>query len=272
MKILVTNDDGFDNPAIWSLVRAVKDLGEVTVVAPAGNQSGVGTALTLRTSVKINEAPSRVDGVKCYAVSGTPADSVVLGLEHVLIAGADAVLSGINPGFNTSRNVFISGTMGAAIQAAAKGVKACAFSMDASDNFDDPKVKDVIGAITTELLSAETERGALFNVNIPTFDETPIEGVEGAAPAPSEFKSLIEPQSDGGFEIISGLAVHIDGLELVYGTDIEVLSRNRIAISSLEGPTLVHQPHDPTLQRMIEAATVLSVDEPGATIQNIART
>ena len=254
MKILVTNDDGFDNPAIWALVRAVKDLGEVTVVAPAGNQSGVGTALTLRRSLKINEAPSRVDGVKCYAVSGTPADSVVLGLEHILVGGADAVVSGINPGFNTSRNVFISGTMGAAIQSAAKGVKACAFSMDAEDNFEDPTVKSVVGAITTELLSTETPRGGLFNVNIPTIAETPIEGAEGAAPAPSEFKSLIEAHSDGGFEIISGLALNIDELELTTGTDVEVLSRNRIAISSLEGPTLAHQPHDPTLQRMIEAA------------------
>ncbi|MGY8881223.1 MAG: hypothetical protein ACKVJL_02200, partial [Dehalococcoidia bacterium] len=60
--------------------------------------------------------------------------------------------------------------------------------------------------------------------------------------------------SDGGYEILSRLAVNIDGLELVYGTDLEVLSRNRIAISSLEGPTMAHQPKDPTLQRMIEAA------------------
>ncbi|MBT4341258.1 MAG: 5'/3'-nucleotidase SurE [Chloroflexi bacterium] len=253
MKILVTNDDGFDNPAIWSLVRAVKDLGEVTVVAPAANQSGVGTALTLRTSLKINEAPSRVDGVKCYAVSGTPADSVVLGLEHIFVGGADVVVSGINPGFNTSRNVFISGTMGAAIQAAAKGVKTCAFSMDVEGDFDDSTVKAVIAAITTELLSTETERGALFNVNIPRFCDTPIEGIEGAAPAPSELKSLIKSHSDGGYEIISGLAVNIDRLELAPGTDLEVLSRNRIAISSFEGPTLAHQPEDPTLQRMIEA-------------------
>jgi hypothetical protein len=91
-------------------------------------------------------------------------------------------------------------------------------------------------------------------VNIPTFGETPIEGVEGAAPAPSEFKSFIQVHSDGGYEILSRLAVNIDGLELVSGTDLEVLSRNRIAISSLEGPTMAHQPKDPTLQRMIEAA------------------
>jgi len=254
MNILVTNDDGFDNPAIWALVKAVKELGQVTVVAPAGNQSGVGTALTLRKSIKINEAPSRVDGVKCYAVSGTPADSVVLGIEHILLGDVDVVVSGINPGFNTSRNVFISGTMGAAIQASGKGVKACAFSMDALDDFEDSTVKNVVEAIVSEVLSDATPRGALFNVNIPTFSETKIQGAEGASPAPSEFKSLIEAQSDGGYEIFSGLRIHIDHQEFVTGTDVEVLSRNRIAISSLDGPTLVHQSQDPSLQRMIDAA------------------
>ena len=253
MKILVTNDDGFDNPAIWALVRAVKDLGEVTVVAPAGNQSGVGTGLTLRKSVKINEAPSQVDGVKCYAVNGTPADSVVLGIEHILLGNVDIVVSGVNPGFNTSRNVFISGTMGAAIQASGKGVKACAFSMDIEDNFEDATVKKIIGAIVTEALKSETQQAGLFNVNIPTFANTPIEGAEGASAAPSEFRSKIIAHSDGGYEIASGLRVLLENQELVSGTDIEVLDRNKVAISSFEGPTLAHQPHDPTLQRMIDA-------------------
>jgi len=254
MKILVTNDDGFDNPAIWALVRAVNDLGEVTVVAPAGNQSGVGTALTLRKSIKINEAPSRVDGVKCYAVSGTPADSVVLGIEHVLLGDVDIVVSGVNPGFNTSRNIFISGTMGAAIQASGQGVKACAFSMDVEDDFDDITVRKIIIAIVTEALSPDTLHAGLFNVNIPRFAETAIKGVEGASAAPSEFRSRIEAQADGGYEIASGLAIQLENLPRVPGTDVEVLGRNKVAISSFDGPTLAHQPHDPTLQRMIDAA------------------
>jgi 5'-nucleotidase len=254
MKILVTNDDGFDNPGVWALARAVKNLGEVTVVAPADNQSGVGTALTLRKSVKIVEAPSRVDGVKCYSVSGTPADSVVMGIEHVLLGEVDAVVSGINPGFNTSRNVFISGTMGAAIQAAAKGVKACAFSMDAADDIDDPLVGSVVGSIVSELLDPETQRGGLFNINIPTFGNEAIQGAEGGAPTPSELRSLLEAQSDGGYEIFSGLQVNIERMPLIPGTDIEILSRGRISISSLDGYALNHQPLDPTLQRMIDAA------------------
>jgi 5'-nucleotidase len=254
MNILVTNDDGFDNPGIWALANAVKDLGNVTVVAPAGNQSGVGAAISFRKSVKIKKAPSRIDGVDCYTVSGTPADSVILGIENVFLGDIDAVVAGINPGFNTSRNVFISGTMGAAIVGSAKGVKSCAFSMDATDDIDDQQVRSIITSVATELISDETPRGALFNVNFPTLPSGGIEGVEGAAPAPSEFRSLIEAQSDGGYEILSGLSVNIERQELTAGTDLEVISRGRVAISALDGPTLAHEPHDPTLRRMIDAA------------------
>ena len=254
MKILVTNDDGVDNPGIWALVDAVKDLGEVTVVGPAGNQSGVGTALSLRKSVHVTSAPSQVAGVECFAVSGTPADSVILGVEHVLKGEVDVVVSGVNPGFNTSRNLFISGTMGAAIQGAGKGIKSCAFSMDAVDDINDQNIGNVITAIVQELIHSDTPRAALFNVNFPSLSYGGMQGAEGAVPAPSEFRSMMEVQSDGGFEIFSGLNVNIDQLDLTPGTDLEVLDRRKVAISALDGPTLTHQPNDATLRRMIDAA------------------
>jgi len=254
MKILVTNDDGFDNPGIWALVRAVNDLGDVTVVAPADNQSGVGTALSLRRSVKINSAPTRVDGVTCYAVGGTPADSVILGVEHVLLGDCDLVVSGINPGFNTSRNVFISGTMGAAIYAAGKGIKTCAFSLGMGGDVEDSVAGKVANAVATELLNPETQRGALFAVNFPAEPGNTYSGAEGAFPQPTEFMSKVEAQSDGGYELFSGLRINILEEELTAGSDIEVLSRNKVSISSLDGPTLTHQPQDPTLHRIIDAA------------------
>ena len=253
MKILVTNDDGVDNPGIWALVNAVKDLGEVTVVGPAGNQSGVGTALSLRKSVHVTSAPSQVPGVECFAVSGTPGDSVILGVEHVLDGEVDAVVSGINPGFNTSRNLFISGTMGAAIQAAGKGIKSCAFSMDAVDDISDQNIRNVITEVVRELVHNDTPLAALFNVNFPSLAYGGMQGAEGAVPAPSEFKSLVEAQDDGGFELFSGLQVQIEQLALTPGTDLEVLNRHKVAISALDGPTLTHKPDDTTLRRMIDA-------------------
>ena len=84
MNILVTNDDSIEDPGIWALVNAVKDLGHVKVIAPEKDQSGVGAAVSFRKSVKVNPAPSRVEGVECYAVGGTPA---VPGPQEVVAEG-----------------------------------------------------------------------------------------------------------------------------------------------------------------------------------------
>jgi 5'-nucleotidase len=254
MKILVTNDDGVDNPGLWALVNAVNDLGDVTVVAPADNQSGVGAGLSFRHSVHINEHESRVPGVPTYAVEGTPGDCVAHGIINVLNGDVDVVVAGINPGFNTSRNLFISGTFGAAIIAAANGVKTCAFSMDPEDNIDDPLVGSLITAITSELISPETPRAGLFNVNFPSLWRNSIVGAEGCTPTPSEYKMKLIPHEDGGYEIFSGLKVKIDGLEVPQGTDVEALDRGRVALTALDGPTLNSLQDDPTLQRMIDAA------------------
>ncbi|NQW21370.1 MAG: 5'/3'-nucleotidase SurE [Chloroflexi bacterium] len=253
MRIIVTNDDGFENSGIWALVNAVKDLGEVTVVAPAENQSGVGAAISFRHSIKINPAPSRVQGVTCYAVSGTPADSVILASKHIFNDDVDLVVSGINPGFNSSRNMFISGTFGASIVASALGIKTCAFSMDAEDDINDSQVNSVITAITRELASVDTPQGSLFNVNFPTLPSSGLKGAEGAAPAPSDLKMFLEAHADGGYEVFSGLKIRIDDIKLTPGTDVEVLDRGKVAITAVDGTTLNYLHDDPSLNRMIDA-------------------
>ena len=79
MKILVTNDDGLHSPGLWSVVNSLKELGEVVVVAPDRDQSGVGAAMTLQSVVRGREInPPPQDGVKTFAVEGTPADCVIL--------------------------------------------------------------------------------------------------------------------------------------------------------------------------------------------------
>jgi len=254
MNILVTNDDGFDNPGIWALANAVRSLGEVTVVAPVNNQSGTGCSISFRKSVNVDQVSSKLEGVNCFAVSGTPADSVILGSKYILKEDVDVVVSGINPGFNTSRNMFISGTFGAAIIASALGVRACAFSMDAMDPVNDLTVADVITAITNELMCPETPSGSLFNVNFPTIAISGINGAEGCAPARSDLRMNVDLQSDGGYEIFSGLKVNIDGLELTPGTDIEVLARGKVALTALDGTSLDYLRDDQSLHRMIDAA------------------
>ena len=223
MNILVTNDDSIKDPGIWALVSAVKDLGHVKVIAPAKDQSGVGTSVSFKKSVKVSPAPSRVEGVECYAVDGTPADSVIHGSKRIFNEDVDAVVSGINPGFNTSRHMFISGTFGASVIASALGIKTCAFSMDPEDDVNDTSVRDVIAAITGELASAQTPQGSLFGVNFPTKTTEGMNGAEGAAPMPSYLKMSLEAHADGGYEVFTALKVIEDRMELTPGTDEEVL-------------------------------------------------
>ena len=96
--ILITNDDGYNAPGICALVRAVKDLGELVVVAPDKPQSGMGHAITVSATLHISEI--EVEGVKGYACSGTPVDCVKIATNKILKRKPDMIVSGINHGSN----------------------------------------------------------------------------------------------------------------------------------------------------------------------------
>lgn len=135
-RILVTNDDGIYAPGLRAAVRSVEDLGEVIAVAPSGQRSGVGRSVSVFEPLRMAEV--NLDGKKAYAVSGTPTDSVILGI-FVVMNGElpDLAVSGINVGENISTDtVTTSGTIGAAIEAASYGVPAIAASIQVADQGD----------------------------------------------------------------------------------------------------------------------------------------
>ena len=129
--ILATNDDGVYAPGLWASVQALREVGDVVVAAPDREQSGVGTAITLNNPVHVREVMPLIEGVRAYAVEGTPADSTILGVESLVGEKIDLVVSGINPGANMGNDVFISGTVGAALQAFFRGIPAIAVSVTA---------------------------------------------------------------------------------------------------------------------------------------------
>ena len=115
MKILVTNDDGISSPGLWALAESLKELGEVVVVAPDRQQSGVGSSVTLHHAVRMAPTMFNREGIKSYAVEGTPGDSVILATEKLVEGKIDLLVSGINTGSNLGNDVFVSGTVGAAL-------------------------------------------------------------------------------------------------------------------------------------------------------------
>ena len=112
MRILVTNDDGIHSEGLWSVVRTLKEAGQVSVVAPDRDQSGMGAAVSLISVVRVQEVSGLVDGVKTFAVQGTPADCVILATETLFSEPFDLVVSGINQGSNLGLDVINSGTVG----------------------------------------------------------------------------------------------------------------------------------------------------------------
>ncbi len=133
MNILLTNDDGIAAPGLWAAARALAEVGQVTILAPTTNYSGYGAALPPSRSFSYfpyRHPDGQPRSVTAYALAGTPANCVHIGLCGTLAGPFDLVVSGINHGANLGRDVFYSGTVGAALTAHLLGVPAIAISLD----------------------------------------------------------------------------------------------------------------------------------------------
>lgn len=129
MRILITNDDGVNSSGIMAAKQAVEDLGQIDVVAPATQQSGIGHALTLFEPIRVTST-NLMDGTQAYSVSGTPTDAVIIGIFEITGNKPDLLISGINIGENLGMSeLTTSGTIGAAMEAAVHGVPAISVSL-----------------------------------------------------------------------------------------------------------------------------------------------
>ncbi|HJH32358.1 MAG TPA: 5'/3'-nucleotidase SurE [Methanosarcinaceae archaeon] len=187
-KILLTNDDGVYATGIRAAYKSVSDLGDVTISAPAMQQSGVGRSISIFEPLRINKTV--IDGVTAHAIGGTPTDSVILGIFTIMKEMPDLVLSGFNIGENISTDtITTSGTIGAALEAASYGIPAIAASIQVTEEgtkFDDLRdyqhdfdigIK-VVNKIARKVLKyGLPDNVDLLNVNIPHFagDDTEIE-------------------------------------------------------------------------------------------------
>ncbi|HEY8511642.1 MAG TPA: 5'/3'-nucleotidase SurE [Cyclobacteriaceae bacterium] len=178
--ILVSNDDGITAKGIRTLVDIMKGIGDVVVVAPDGPQSGMGHAITVGETLRLEET-TIFDGVRAFECSGTPADCVKIARHFVLKGESrqpDIVVSGINHGSNTSISVLYSGTMSAAIEGAIEGTPAIGFSLcDYSHNADFSHVEPYVERITRQVLERGLPKGVALNVNFPPKRHENIKGI-----------------------------------------------------------------------------------------------
>ena len=182
MNILISNDDGVFAQGILAAKQAVEDLANVVVVAPDKNNSSVGRRLSLFKHLKVKSCELD-DGSLAYSVSGSPADSVIVGADYVMDERPDLVITGINQGINISSDITSSGTVCAAFEAVSLGIPAIAVSL-----FIDPKTsykqdengewymdfnfdfaKKVLHDVVLKIIDEGFPEGVdLFNLNVPT--------------------------------------------------------------------------------------------------------
>lgn len=168
IQILLTNDDGIDSPGLWTAAEALSELGFVNVVAPRDQGSGTGRSLPMTSDGLIHSQELKV-GEKnwtVYAVGGTPAQAVLHAVLEVLPNKPDLVVSGINYGENLGTGITISGTVGAALEAASMGIPALAISLETGRDFHLSYSQEI--DFTTAGHFASYFGRALLDLNMPS--------------------------------------------------------------------------------------------------------
>ena len=198
MKVLLTNDDGIYSNGLVALYKRFKKKHHVTVVAPEREQSAVGHGVTLHKPLRISQVAIYNKNIG-YAVNGTPADCVKLGIMEILDSKPDLVVSGINPWPNVGVNLNYSGTVAAAREAALHEIPSIAVSISCHNIKDDKYYDDA--ALFTEKLSEKILKNKLplktfLNVNIPDKPINEISGVKISRQGLFPLKDAFEHRSD----------------------------------------------------------------------------
>lgn len=167
-QILLTNDDGILSPGLWAAAASLSKIGFVTVTAPREQSSGAGRSLPSTSDGIIQEQKVQVNGQEwtVFSIGGTPAQTVLHGVLEVMRKKPDLVVSGINYGENVASGVTISGTVGAAMEAASLGIPAMAVSVEAEEQFHLTYSEEISFLVAAEF-AARIAR-LLLNKKLPT--------------------------------------------------------------------------------------------------------
>ena len=216
MKILVSNDDGISSQGIFQLVKELKQIGDVIVVAPQTEQSAAGHSITMKVPLRVEEY--YINGALFgYAVNGTPADCIKMGIKNILKEKPDIVISGINNGSNAAINVIYSGTVSAAREAAIMDVPAIAISV--TDH--NPKHFEYAAKLSARLAKLvcanKLKTGTLLNVNVPDLAENEIAGVkltmQGRSKWDDYYEERVDPYGNKYYWLTGKLLIQDENIE-----------------------------------------------------------
>ena len=181
MRILITNDDGYDAKGLLTLVKILRPYGELTIVAPKRAQSGMSMAVTMGYKPIAVKHLRQTEGEDWWYLDGTPASCIKFGIDNVLYPERpDLVVSGINHGSNAATASIYSGTIGAAMEGAVNGIPSIGVSLDHFDpDADFSGIEAWLPGILDRLLPRMEHRyGRFYNINFPRVPAGEIRGVQ----------------------------------------------------------------------------------------------
>src|SRR3972149_11486552 len=196
MQILLTNDDGIYAPGIAALKHQIQTLGQITVVAPDIEQSGVGHSITFSHPLRIREVRLNNEFIG-YGVNVSPADCVKLAAHEIMKKGPDVVISGLNMGANVGIHILYSGTVAAAVEATVMGFSSIAVSFEITEHYGDiHRAAEVAKGVIQRILSNKLPKNLLLNVNIPAIPPDQIKGIKITHQFTQDFKEVFQKRID----------------------------------------------------------------------------
>jgi 5'-nucleotidase len=248
MQILVTNDDGINSDGLWALVRELREIARITVVVPDSERSAIGTALSLFQPLQVKEVAPIVSGVTAYTVDGTPADCVVLALGKLVRDRVDIVVSGINLGPNVGEDVYISGTVGGALQGYFRGSCAMAVSAPRNSKSGLETAARATAVLAGHITAASPAVRVFLNVNVPDLPPDRIAGAKITRLARTSHINTVEEDDHDRQRHYHLIRQQVDEAA-ERGTDIHARDHGYISITPLF-TSLYERPPQPLLKRL----------------------
>jgi len=234
MKILVTNDDGIDAPGLQVVARELQKVGQVIVVAPQQEQSGVGTSISLRQPIKVNRLEPWWKRIEVYSVEGTPSDSAIIATQSLFPGEIDLVVSGINRGPNIGHDIFVSGTVGAALQGYLHGIPSMAISINAYENLNFDVAARLASLLAAKIKEEVLPQKILLNVNLPNLPLSEIASIEITRLSQQSYCDRVERKLNSEEEHYRIMRSNKRNLHYRNpGDDLWALQQNRISITPL---------------------------------------
>ena len=229
---MVTNDDGIDSAGIAAVQKSLSEIAEVTVVAPRHEQSAVGHGITMQIPLRVQEYYKNGTFFG-YAVDGTPADCIKMGIRNIMKETPDLVVSGINHGSNTAINIIYSGTVSGAREAAIMDVPSIAISVTNHRVKDFSYAAEIAKMLALKINEHGLAIGTLLNVNVPDVPKNKITGILVTKQGKSKWDDIYEKRTDPygrDYYWLTGAMMEVDnGLEF----DQFAIKKNYISITPI---------------------------------------